>query len=115
LSEQERLRGNSYEKAGRQFEAIKEYLSSLRTLPSNTKSQANLSELRNSESRNIENYLKEGIELYNKRQYDDSIQSFENILLINPEEKSAKEYLRLSYKKREAIEVLKKKLKNKKQ
>jgi hypothetical protein len=38
---------------------------------------------------------------------------FENILLINPEEKSAKEYLRLSYKKKEAIEILKEKLRNK--
>lgn len=113
LSEQERLRGNAYEKSDKNFEAIKEYLSSLRTLPSNTKTQFELANLRKSESTKIETYLKQGINYYNERQYDISIQMFENILLINPEEKSAKEYLRLSYKKKEAIEILKEKLRNK--
>ncbi|MCC5815389.1 MAG: peptide ABC transporter substrate-binding protein [Leptospira sp.] len=111
-SEQERSRGNQLARSGKPFDAIKQYLSSLRTLSSNGKASADLAAIRRSESTKIPNYLKEGIAQYNERNYDKSIEIFENILLVDPNEKSAKEYLRLSYKKKDAIKILKNKLNN---
>ncbi|WCL49451.1 ABC transporter substrate binding protein [Leptospira sp. GIMC2001] len=111
-SEQERSKANQYAKVGKPFDAIREYLSSLRTLPSNQKSAAELAQIRRQESDKIPEYLNQGIKEYNDRDYDISIQTFENILLIDPNEKSAREYLRLSYKKKEAIQILQEKLKN---
>lgn len=109
-SEQERIKGNQYQSSGKPFDAIREYLASLRTLSNNTKAQADLQNVRRIESSKIPGYLNTGIKEYNERNYDKSIAIFEDILLIDPNEKSAKEYLRLSYKKKEAIEILKKKL-----
>ena len=111
-SEQERLRGNFFAKSGKPFEAIKLYLNSLRTLSTNQKASSDLALIRRQESEKIPEYLKQGISEYNERNYDKSIEIFESILLIDPNEKSAKEYLRLSYKKKEAIEILKNKLAN---
>lgn len=113
-SEQERIQGKILENSGKPFLAIKSYLSSLRTLPGNNNTLSDLNQLRKSESKQIPEYLKNGISVYNERKYDEAIVNFENILLIEPNEKTAKEYLRLSYKKKEAIEILKKKLNNNK-
>lgn len=110
LSEQERFRAQSLTKSGKPFEAIKMYLSSLRTLPSNNKSQAELATLRSQESGKVSEYLKSGIQDYTERNYESAIQTFENIILVNPNEKSAQEYLRLSFKKQEAVKVLQSKL-----
>jgi tetratricopeptide (TPR) repeat protein len=111
-SEQERARGNSFARSGKPFDAIRSYLNSLRTLSSNQRASADLAAIRRQESAKIPDYLKTGITEYNDRNYDRSIEIFENILLIDPNEKSAKEYLRLSYKKKEAIEILINKLRN---
>lgn len=109
-SEQERIKGNQFQANGKPFDAIREYLASLRTFSTNAKAQSDLQNLRRIESDKISGYLNTGIHEYNERNYDKSIAIFEDILLIDPNEKSAKEYLRLSYKKKEAIEILKKKL-----
>ena len=58
----------------------------------------------------MKNYVAKGIEHYNERDYNSSIEIFENALLVVPNNKEALEYLRLSYKKRDAMIVLKKKL-----
>lgn len=111
-SEQEREKGNLLARAGKPFDAIKSYLNSLRTLPSNQRASADLANIRRQESTKIPDYMKEGISEYNERNYERSIEIFENILLVDPNDKAAKEYLRLSYKKKEAIEILKTKLSN---
>jgi ABC-type uncharacterized transport system substrate-binding protein/Tfp pilus assembly protein PilF len=109
-SEQERAMGNEYARSGKPFDAIKMFLASLRTLPTNAKATNDLNTIRSQESSNIPAYIKRGIALYNERDYEKSIEIFENALLVSPGHKEAQEYLRLSYKKKEAIVTLKKKL-----
>lgn len=109
-SEQERLRATQLARIGKPFDAIRMYLQSLRTLSTNQNTISELANIRRQESAKISGYTKSGIDQYNRRNYKEAIQIFENILLVDPSEKTAKEYLRLSYKKKEAIEKLKKKL-----
>ncbi|MCB1179490.1 MAG: peptide ABC transporter substrate-binding protein, partial [Leptospiraceae bacterium] len=109
-SEQERSIGNEHARSGRPFEAIKMFLASLRTLPTNAKAQNDLNTIRNFESSNMKTYIKSGISEYNERNYEKAIDIFENALLVVPGSKEAQEYLRLSHKKKEAIITLKKKL-----
>ncbi|PJZ69808.1 hypothetical protein CH373_10730 [Leptospira perolatii] len=108
-SEQERLRGNGLESSN-PFEAIRMYLASVRTLPTNTAAHASLQSLRARQSPMIGDYLKSAIDSYNQREYEEAIRQLENILLISPEHKEASEYLRLSVKKQEAIKILREKL-----
>ncbi|MBE7412013.1 MAG: peptide ABC transporter substrate-binding protein [Leptospiraceae bacterium] len=105
-SEQERTSGNNALRAGKVFEAIKLFLASLRTLPSNTKASSDLSQTRSREIFKVPDYIKDGIKNYNNRDYENSITIFEDVLLVDPGNKEATEYLRLSYKKQEAIKVL---------
>ncbi|MBP7280194.1 MAG: peptide ABC transporter substrate-binding protein [Leptospiraceae bacterium] len=109
-SEQERAQGTDYARQGKPFEAIKMFMAALRTLPSNNQASNDLNAIRNFESSNMKNYVAKGIEHYNERDYNSSIEIFENALLVVPNNKEALEYLRLSYKKRDAMIVLKKKL-----
>jgi ABC-type uncharacterized transport system substrate-binding protein len=109
-SEQERYSGSNFAKNGKYFEAIKMYLASLRTWPSNSKATADLASTRNHEIAKVPNFVDEGIKSYNNRDYELSIKNFENVLLVDPGNKEASEYLRLSYKKQEAIKVLKGKI-----
>lgn len=111
LSEQQRARANAYIRQGLPFEAIKTYQASLATLSTNNRASAELSSLRANERRKIPIYLDNGINEYDKRNYETAIPIFENILLVDPSNKQATEYLRLSRKKYEAIQVLKAKLK----
>ncbi|MCB1189688.1 MAG: peptide ABC transporter substrate-binding protein [Leptospiraceae bacterium] len=112
-SEQERQQGNSLAREGKPFDAIKMYQTALQTLPTNGKATSDLAALRSAEIPNLKTYLKDGVDNYNKRNYDKSIEIFESILLVDPNHKEATEYLRLSNKKREAITILKEKLKKK--
>ncbi|PNV73603.1 ABC transporter substrate binding protein [Leptospira inadai] len=105
-SESERISAERLARTGKVFDAIKMYLSSLRTYPQNSKSIGELNHIRVSELSKISDYLKEGINLYSQREYENSIRLFEHILLIDPSDKRAQEYLRLSNKKREAIQIL---------
>jgi len=110
-SEQERASGNNALKSGKTFEAIKLFLSSLRTLPTNTKATLDLSQARSRELSKVPEYIKDGIKNYNNREYEIAVKIFEDVLLVDPGNKEATEYLRLSYKKQEAIKVLKDKTK----
>ncbi|EPG76491.1 oligopeptide ABC transporter, oligopeptide-binding protein [Leptospira fainei serovar Hurstbridge str. BUT 6] len=105
-SEAERISAEHLARNGKVFDAIKMYLSSLRTYPQNSKSSGELNHIRVSEFSKISEYLKEGINLYSQREYENSIRIFEHILLIDPLDKRAQEYLRLSNKKKEAIQIL---------
>lgn len=105
-SESERINAEQLVRSGKVFDGIKMYQSSLRTFPQNAKSSVELNHVRSSEYSKIPEYLKEGIELYSQRDYEGSIRIFENILLIDPADKRAQEYLRLSTKKKDAIRVL---------
>ncbi len=103
-SEQERGSGNVLETSGKPFEAIKMYTAALQTLPTNARAQAELAALRARLFARIPEILKSGIAEYNERNYRGSIASFESILLVDPANKQAVEYLRLSRKKLEALD-----------
>lgn len=109
-SEMERATGNDYARNGKPFDAIRMYMAALRTLPNNAKAQADLNNIRAQEAPNMTAYIKKGIKLYEERDYEQAIEIFENALLVVPASKEAQEYLRLSRKKQEAIQNLKKKL-----
>ncbi|MEM7182499.1 MAG: ABC transporter substrate binding protein [Spirochaetota bacterium] len=111
LSEQQRARANSYDRQGLPFVAIKTYQQSLATLATNNRASSELAALRARERRKIPVYLQNGINEYDKRNYETAIPVFENILLVDSSNKQAQEYLRLSKKKQEAIQRLKAKLK----
>lgn len=108
-SDLERQQGNQLASSGKPFEAIRMYMASLRTLPSNTASQTDLNNLRSQESSGMKAYIEKGIGLFNERSYDQSIEIFENALLVVPSNKEALEYLRLSYIKKDALTALRKK------
>ncbi|MDX1960049.1 MAG: ABC transporter substrate binding protein [Leptospiraceae bacterium] len=111
-SEQERAQGNAHRNSGNPFDAIRSYMAALRTLPTNSQANADMSSLRASESSKMKEYIQKGIQLYEEREYDYAITIFENSLLVVPGSKEATEYLRLSKKKKEAIVSLKNKLNN---
>lgn len=48
-----------------------------------------------------------GEKYYNTRSYENACANFQNILLIQPDDKKAIEYLRISKAKRDALEKLK--------
>ena len=108
-SEQERQQGNQLARSGKSFEAIRMFLASLRTLPSNSQAQADLNTIRSFEAGNMKPYMEKGILSFNERDYTKSIEIFENVLLVIPNHKEALEYLRLSYIKKDAMIALKKK------
>ncbi|WP_167884397.1 ABC transporter substrate binding protein [Leptospira ilyithenensis] len=105
-SEQERAQANSLFRNDRPYDAIKMALASIRTLPSNLKAVSDLAGFRNNQFSKIPEYFKEGLTEYNKREYELSIKIFEDILLVDPGDKKAIEYLRLSYKKRDALRLM---------
>ncbi len=102
-SESEREEGERLEANSQIFAAIQKYLNSVKTLDSSTKSKTNLTRLRQKELRNIPVYIQKGKGFYEARKYGESEEMFQNILLVEPENKNAKEYLRLSKEKKLAM------------
>ena len=82
---------------------MQKYLNSLRILDLNTKAKANLARLRTKETQNISIYTQTGKSLYEVRKYSEAEEMFQNILLVDPENKNVKEYLRLSKEKKIAM------------
>ena len=109
-SELQRAQAANFVKNGDPFTAIKTYQAAIATLPTNNKATSELAALRVAETRKIPVYLNNGIDEYNKRNYESAIIILQNILLVDGQNKQATEYLRLSTKKQEAIQRLKKKL-----
>jgi putative ABC transport system substrate-binding protein len=110
-SEKERNKANVLKGQGLVYESIRVYLDALHTYPQNTSAKIELETLRKKETYLIPALSQEGIQNYQNRDYDKSIECFEKILLIEPLNKSAIEYQRLSIKKREAIRNLEKRQK----
>jgi tetratricopeptide (TPR) repeat protein len=108
LSEKELLMGITQKNLGRVFEAIQLFEMSLKTYPQNSLAKSELESIRKLESYRIDSLKQNGIVDYQKRNYDRSIDNFQKILLLNPSDKSAAEYLRLSKIKREAIQKIEK-------
>ena len=102
-SESEREEGERLESGNQFFAAIQKYLNSVKILDTNTKSKANLTRIRQKEIRNVPAYIQKGKESYENRKYGESEEMFQNILLVEPENKNAKEYLRLSKEKKMAM------------
>ena len=96
----------SKEKAGNPFEAIKLYKESIQVYPDNNQAKQEYNALVSAESRKIDIYLKQGLNHYNTRKYEDAITTFENVLLVEPGNKVAKEYLYNSILKRDALKRL---------
>lgn len=108
-SERERVLASQLFQSGKRYEAIRLLLTSLRKFP-NPKSQTDLNTYRVKMKPEIDSYFEKGIQEYDSREYDNSIEIFENILLVDPNDKKAQEYLRLSLKKKEALVQLNQKI-----
>lgn len=106
-SEQKRLEASNLENSGKYFQAIQVYTDSIKIYPLNNQSKQGLEILRKKLSEKVPTMLDEGMVLYNQRKYSESIPIFGNILLIDESNKKAREYLRLSKDKMEAIYKLK--------
>ncbi|TGL57981.1 peptide ABC transporter substrate-binding protein [Leptospira ognonensis] len=110
-SEKERQKAILQRNQGHIFEAIRSFLDSLHTYPQNTNAKNELEALRKKEFGQVSSLTPEGIQEYQNRNYDTAIDNFEKVLLLDPGDKTAIEYLRLSIKRREAIRNLEKRLK----
>jgi len=102
-SESERLTGNAFFAQGKAYDGIRFVQTSLGTYPGNTQAQADLARMRYAQLPVIPAYFEEGLKLYNSRDYESSEQVFNNILLVDPANRQAIEYLRLSKLKKEAL------------
>ncbi len=102
-SEKEYNLGVIAKKNGNIFESLQYFLAALKTYSQNSNAKSELESMRKSEYFRIPDLKTEGIDDYQKRNYDTAIVKFEKILLIDPNDKSAQEYLRLSKLKKEAI------------
>ena len=100
------LEATQLDKSGNPFQAIQKLHLAIRLYPSNPKAKSVLNLIITRELKNLDQYLQEGISFYTGRKYEQSIHSMENILLIEPTNKTANEYLRLSKVKQEAYKKL---------
>jgi ABC-type uncharacterized transport system substrate-binding protein len=105
-SEEKRNEAGLLYKKGNIFNSIKKYLESAKLYPTNNKAKSELLTLRTIENKKINTYIVEGMLQYNARKYGKSIELFDNILLLDPDNKVAFEYLRLSKIKKESFEKL---------
>ena len=105
-SEQKRKQALQLEKSNRPYEAILIYKESIAIYPQNQTSLQELESLKNRLSQKIPEMHIEGQSYYNTRNYSGAISIYNNILLLNDNDKKAKEYLRLSIEKKEALEKL---------
>ncbi|MEM7181418.1 MAG: ABC transporter substrate binding protein [Spirochaetota bacterium] len=105
-SESKRRQAQVQLKRGKKFVAIKQYQDSLRISATNGKAKRELNNLRARLRTEIPSMHGKGLQLYNQRKYRQAIQVYENILLIDSSNKRAKEYLRLSRAKKDALDKL---------
>lgn len=102
-SESERLEGQKLEANNLPFLALQKYLNSLQILDTNSKTKSDLVLLRQKEIKNTPAYIQKGKSLYEVRKYSEAEEMFQNILLVEPDNKNAKTYLRLSKEKKMAM------------
>ncbi len=108
-SEEDRREGLRLEESGQQFDALRFFQSALRTLETNASARADQERVRQAVAGTVPQLLAEGIRAYNNREYEVSITQLQNVLLVDPQNRKAAEYLRLAIKKKEAIDRLMKK------
>ena len=99
-SEKERSLGEKFENKGEVFAAISKFNLAININPLNQKAKSNLESIRSKERKNIPSYSLIAIRLYNQRDYDASEEGFKKILAIDPNDKNANEYLKLSIEKK---------------
>lgn len=106
--ESEDLRSEAKRKdaSGNPFLAIRGYQEAISVYPLNREAQNELNFIRQREYKKLNDYFKEGVTFYNKREYVKSLDIFSNILLITPDDKKALEYQRLSTVKKTAMDRL---------
>lgn len=78
----------------------------MKVYSANTKAKEELAALRRIENSKTNSFIQEGLSAYNTRKYPRSIEIFDNVLLLDPDNKVATEYLRLSKIKKESYEKL---------
>lgn len=110
-SEKESQLGLQNKAKGLIFESIKSFLTAIKTYPQNSFAKSELESIRKAEYYRISELKTMGIENYQKRNYNSAMEDFEKILLLDPNDKTATEYLRLSILKKEAIINIKKRQK----
>ena len=110
-SETERASANHAYRNGEITKAIQLLQASLKSNPNNQLSKNDLQSIRTQSEPLIQEKLKTGILQYNEREYEKAIEIFDLILMIQPTNKEALEYQRLSNKKKEAIQNLRNKSK----
>lgn len=106
LSNQLRQNAAALAARGQPFDAIRQYEQALQTLPTNEGARQELHTLRARMLPQVGQLIEEGRSHYDARRYDAAIQDFENVLLLQPGNGTAAEYLRLSRRKQEALERL---------
>lgn len=102
-SEQIRKEGEENARSGKPFAAIKKYKESLNIFPENRKARDGMETVRRNELKRFPEYFRTGLEYYQKRKYREAVDTFENILLLDPGHQNSLEYLRLSRLKYDAI------------
>lgn len=105
-SEEIRIQAKTEYQKGKTIEAIKSYLRSIQIYSENLMSKKELTEVRSLHKKDVDTYIANGITEYNVRSYPNAIRSFEDSLLIDPENKKAIEYLQLSRKKQAAVNTM---------
>ncbi len=105
-SESEQAAGQRAAAQGDYFHAMRMYRAALNTLPENQAAAREINRLRAAQSARVPQLFSQGMAAYAARRYDEAIQNFDNVILIQPGHRQAVEYLRLSRKKKEAIERL---------
>ncbi|MBI3394442.1 MAG: peptide ABC transporter substrate-binding protein [Spirochaetia bacterium] len=106
LSESAREDGERLAQSGSFLEAIRRYAASLNYSEKNDRARADLEQLRRTQQPHLQEYFRTGVQHYQQREYDLAVHSFENVLLIDPRNQQAQEYLRIASKKKEAVDRL---------
>ncbi|MCP5502181.1 MAG: tetratricopeptide repeat protein [Leptospiraceae bacterium] len=105
-SEYVRKKGMQYQSRNEPYLAIKAYKEALKIYPGNQKAKEQYSILISTEKKKLKSYVGKGIEKYKHRKYTEAIVIFNNVLLVEPANKEAREYLHSSTLKQEAYERL---------
>jgi len=103
FSESKRSEAFHEETKKNHYKAIQLYNESLSLYPDNNQAKNELSQVRGRLLPTVDHLFEEGMQKYNERNYNQSKQIFENILLIDPNNKKTKEFLRLSIEKKAAL------------
>lgn len=104
-SEHLRLKAKNLSKS-QPFQAIVFYKEAIKIYPENRKAEQEYQEVVQKEKNKINDYFQDAMRHYNAREYEEAIRIFENILLVDPNNKSSKEYLYTSKLKRDAYNRL---------